>query len=174
MVNMPNKWSTATFAGVIVTLITVILQAFGVTELSSEAITTLVMFVLGLAGIGGSVKVGKKVAEKKSYREIEGYSRDGWFSTNLTKSALKGAILEHGTDKLIISTDKVRSFFTAKLQDADGKMIQIGHSTAGKPIVLLMKNSKGNLLPEGKYTLTVTGDYGSSDSISVTDNFEIA
>lgn len=173
MVNTPSKWSATTFIGVIVTLITVILQALGVTEFSSEGITTLVMFVLGLAGIGGGVKVGKKVTEK-SYRKIENYSGDGWYSTNLTKSASKGAILEQGTKDLIISTDKVRSYFTAKLQDSDGKIIQVGQSTAGKPIVLLMKDSKGNLLSEGKYTLTVTGDYGSSDSVSVTDRFEIA
>ncbi len=170
---MPNKWSATTFAGVIVTMITVILQALGVTEFSNEGITTLVMFVLTLAGIGGGVKLGKKAIEKNSYREIESYSEDGWYSTNLKKSALKGAILEHG-ENLIISTDKVRSYVTAKLQDADGRILQVGQSTAGKPIVLLMKDSKGNLLPEAKYTLTVTGDYGSSDSVSVTDNFEIA
>lgn len=61
---LPSKWTTTTFSGVIGTILMLAFQAIGEFQtsgsISQVTMQTIIMFVLGLAGIGGVVKVTKR------------------------------------------------------------------------------------------------------------------
>jgi len=166
-----SKWSTSTFIQTIVTFILFILNAFEITQIPETLLYSIIAFVAAQFTIGGVVKIKK---QPKTHRDIKSFDGDGWYDVSeFKKSATHGNIVEHGTRYLTISTDKVRSYITVQLRNANNKILIIGQGSAGNPCRLKLVNTKGNNLPTGEYTLFVKGDYGSSDGVSVTDRFSI-
>jgi len=174
-IKKPGKWSTSTYIQTIVTFAMFVLHALGITVIPETMIYAIMTFVGAQFITGGIVKVKKQQQQPIiTHRDIESFSGDGWFNVaEFKKSATHGNIIEHGTQYLTISSDKVRSYLTVQLRDANNKVLVIDQGSAGIPCRLKLADKKGKDLPAGNYTLIVKGDYGSSDGVSTTDRFSI-
>lgn len=171
MVKLDKSW-TITLATIIIAISSILLPSFGITTITESQITNLVFMALGISSIGAGNKAIKRIAEQKKTKS----NSHGWYNVDFIKTQ-KGNGINHNTSFLTITSDKVKSYFTVVLRDANLKVLQIGQGNKTKPVILnlITKVTDGvySPYPIGKYTLQVTGDYGSSDSVSITDEFEI-
>jgi len=174
-----KKWTAATFAGTITTLVLFVLNALGITAIPQETIYPMILMVVSMFVTGAANKHSKRKAETEQKKiiihdDVKSFSGDGWFSVaEFKKSATHGNVIEHGTKLLTISSDKVRSYLTVILRDANQNVLMIDQGSAGKPCRLKLADRTGKDLPKGNYSLVVQGDYGSSDAVRVTDQFSI-
>lgn len=175
---MSKSWKV-TLATIIIAIVMTILPSFGIDSISEQQIEQLIFLALGISAVGAGNKVAKKIIKKKTeeektHREIN-YNGDGWFTVaEFKKSATHGNVVERGTQYLTISSDKVRSYMTVILRDAQNNLLVVDQKSAGTiPARIRLADKSGADLSPGNYSLQVNGDYGSSDSVGVIDRFSI-
>lgn len=170
---MTTKWSYVTFAGAVATIIVTVLGVLGIHAISYEHLNNLIILILTMSGIGAGVKVAKPIIEKKTktWRDIE-YAGGKWFTVSGIFKSHDGNSAESGTT-LTIQSQYVQSYFTVVLKDSSGKVLSIGQGDKSTPVDIKLLDKESKPLPKGDYDLIVTGDYGTSDSISITDTITL-
>jgi len=177
MAKIDKSWAV-TLSSIIIAITMIILPSFGIENITESQVSNLIYMALGISTVGAGNKVAKRIVQKKTISEIKettnSYSHK-WYNVDFIKTQ-KGNGITYGTQFLTISSNKVRSYFTVVLRDSNNTVIDANQGNKISPVLLnLHTKLDGKYIPfaRGKYTLKVTGDYGSSDSVSVTDEFEI-
>lgn len=175
MTKLSKSW-TVVLATLIPTLLSLIAGVFGVDipDGTSESLIAITGIVIAAGTVNAVSKRKAKSALPDDKHEAKFTHIGRYYQTNL-KGGEAGNMFKYGDPYLYVKMLATKSYTTVKLMKGD-KLIQVEQSGAGETARLEMYEKLNGVvqpMAKGEYSITVTGDRGTSDSTGITDKFQI-